>query len=157
MEKLIVGLEAKVSELKEDLDASNKKLRLVSQFPVIGYEHKTINETGENSLSRFLSETGSTEIAKIVEANNMRIAILEEQNDQLRKRLESYKQFQTHKTTYIVSFCIVPHSFNTLGNVCTVLLRMFSTVEEFYQYYEGIPSILWRNSISTMKGYHQYC
>ncbi len=31
-----------------------------------------------------------------------------------------------------------------------------STVEEYHQYFGGVPSVYWRNTVSTMKECHQY-
>ena len=70
----------------------------------------------------------------------------------------------------IIFFGILGESVNTPYNVGSILRRLFSTAgdsistaegsistAEAVQYCRGIASVLWRDSISTVEGYHQYC
>ncbi len=101
MQKLINGLESNVSELRSEVEESREKLRFVSQFPVIG--HEDLKDDGRNFSEMLATPNAVEEMANIIMANSTRIAILEEQNDQLRNALEGYEKFQQHKSTTIVS------------------------------------------------------
>ena len=84
-----------------------KQLTLLSEFPVIGH-------TGGGETTHYVEETLmekkgfslSDEMAKQVKANNIRIAVLEEQNNSLRHALARYEECSAIIPSEIVSYFI---------------------------------------------------
>eukprot|EP00794_Sanderia_malayensis_P014131 gene14131-15608_t len=99
--KSIVDLEDKIAELKEQVNESTQRLRMISQFPVLDHNNGTAKESMDDILEMLAAPNAPEEMASVIMANSARIAILEEQNSQLRNALDGYEQFQRHKSTTI--------------------------------------------------------
>eukprot|EP00112_Aurelia_sp_Birch-Aquarium-sp1_P012927 Seg2723.4 transcript_id=Seg2723.4/GoldUCD/mRNA.D3Y31 product="Coiled-coil domain-containing protein 157" protein_id=Seg2723.4/GoldUCD/D3Y31 len=89
LENEVRELNKKVSELENEIEITKKKLTLLSEFPVLGHLGKEDPAILKNKTDMSLNE----EMAQQIKANNIRIAVLEEQNTSLRETLSKYEEY----------------------------------------------------------------
>ena len=92
-------LHKKVSELENEIEVTKKKLTLLSEFPVLGHRGNEDPTILKNKTDMILNE----EMAQQIKANNIRIAVLEEQNTSLRETLSKYEEYHDKIPYQIVS------------------------------------------------------
>lgn len=99
LENEVRELHKKVSELENEIERTKKKLTLLSEFPVLGHLGMEDPAILKNKTDMALNE----EMAQQIKANNIRIAVLEEQNTSLRETLSKYEEYHDKVPSGIVS------------------------------------------------------
>ena len=123
LEGAVENLKLEINKLTEDIHDKEEKLRLTAEFPVIGanipdngnLQHDKDSyrsNINEDACTQTVSESNiSDEMEKQIKANNVRIGILEEQNEVLRNSLDKLREFQSEAKKTIVSVIFRVGSF----------------------------------------------
>lgn len=97
-------LHEKVAQLELEIADAMKQITLLSEFPVFSHvEGGSWKFTKSVVLEKSDCSTRGEEMGKQVKANNIRIAVLEDQNNSLRDALARNEQFISDVPSDIVS------------------------------------------------------
>lgn len=103
LESEVKTLHEKVTQLETEISDATKQLTLLSEFPILGHMGGTdaAQYLEDELLQKSVFSLGD-EMAKQVKANNIRIAVLEEQNNSLRTALARYEHRSENIPSQIV-------------------------------------------------------